>query len=572
MRTANFCERPRRPVRRPVRRPKRKSMKGKALIAFMLAAALCLSAGACGNNGGGQDNASAPTESGTVSASSPVFTLAYSSTDALNPYAAVTRSNQELSQLLFDPLVKLDASFQPVYVLAESIKLEGTSCVVKLRDVDFSDGSRVTAEDVTYSIKKAKESATRYKTQADNIKSASAASSTTVSLTLHKADPYAVNLLDFPIIKQNSDTRKDKDNQALPPIGSGRYTYDAETETLAANPSYVGGPLNLSTITLVDAPDDEALEHAIEVGSVSMYYTDLSDNVLPKMTGKSLNVPMNNLVYLGVNFGNGLLALPEIRQAISAAVNRSSLVESSYYGHALAASSPYPSVWKEAAAMGSVPLTPNLEQVVANLEKVGYNSKDSDGYWVNAGGKRLSFTLLCNVDNSTRLHAANLLVEQLAEAGIEIKIRSVNWDAYTAEVAAGSFELYLGEVKLTNNMDITQLVTYGGSAAYGLAPPASSQPASSGKSSSSQTASPASSNTDTQSADAPAVPSTAEVVSNFYAGKAMLSEVTAAFTAELPVIPLCHRCGQVTYSSKLAVGPASTISDLFFGIESCAFS
>ena len=49
----------------------------------------------------------------------------------------------------------------------------------------------------------------------------------------------------------------------------------------------MGGSLNISTITLTDTPDDEALEHAIEVGSLSMYYTDLSDNTLPKMTGKS---------------------------------------------------------------------------------------------------------------------------------------------------------------------------------------------------------------------------------------------------------------------------------------------
>lgn len=547
-------------------------MKYKTLLAVLLAAVLCLSAG-CGKDDGGQTATSSVIDGGTVSTVNQAFTLAYSSTDTLNPYTAATRSNQELTQLMFDPLVKLDGSFQPVYVLAESVSLNGTSCVVKLRDAKFSDGSAVTAEDVTYSLKKARESTTRYKAQVDNIKSASASGASTVSLTLHKADPYAVNLLDFPIIKMNSDTRKDEDNRALPPVGSGRYIYDAASETLQANSSYLGGSMNLAAITLVDAPDSEALEHAIEVGSLSMYYTDLSDNVLPKMTGKSLNVPMNNLVYLGVNFNNSLLSKPEIRQAVSAALNRTALAESAYYGHALAASSPFPSVWKEAAAMDSVPLTPNMEQVVANLEKVGYNNKDSDGYWVNDKGRRVSLRLTCNLDNSTRLAAANAIKEQLAEAGIEVTVRSVNRDAYNAEITAGSFDLYLGEVKLLNNMDITQLVTYGGSVAFGLTQPVSSQPASSSD--------PAAGSVSQQGGDVSAAPdgqqaatspTTAETVAGFYAGKAMLSEVTAAFTSELPVIPLLHRCGQVTYSSKLAVGPSSTVSDLFFGIDACSFA
>lgn len=556
-------------------------MNFKALLSLSLAVLMGLSAAGCGH----KSTEATPVSSDagqTAGSAAGVFTLAYSSTDTLNPYTAVTKSNQELSQLLFDPLLKLDDSFQPVYVLAEGVQMEGAVCTVKLKDVKFSDGSAVTAEDVTYSIQKARESNTRYKTQAEAIKSASAAGASTVRVTFQKADPYGMNLLDFPIIKKGSDTRTDADNRTLPPIGSGRYTYDMDAKTLTANPSYVGGHVNISGITLVDAPDNEALEHALEVGSLSFYYTDLSDNVLPKMTGKSQNVPMNNLVYLGVNFTNGWLSVPEIRQAVSAALDRSALAESAYYGHALPASSPYPSVWTDAAAMGSLPLTQNTEQVVANLEKVGYNEKDSDGYWVNAGGRRITLTLLCNVDNAVRVKASNLIKEQLAAAGIEVNVRSVNFDAYSAEVAAGSFDLYLGEVKLMNNMDVSQLVTYGGSAAYGLPAPVSSQPSTSSAPASSDTSggnasrpdggsAPTTSGT-TPAAVQPSAPTTAQVLEAYYKGEAMLSEVSAAFMAELPVIPLCHRCGQVTYSSKLAVGPASTVSDVFFGMESCSFA
>lgn len=548
-------------------------MKLRAAVAVLLSIGIA-ALSACGkaaNDGQTADTPSSPQASETASGQSTgVFSLLYCGNDTLNPYSAVTKSNQELGELLFDPLIKLDRSFQPSYVLAKEIKLNGKSCVIDLKRITFSDGSFLTAEDVTYSIGKAKASSTRYAAQLANVVSASAADIDTVSLTLKSPDPYFVNLLDFPVIKMNSDTRKDKDNRVLPPIGCGRYLFDDEAKKLTANSSYHGGALNIASISLVDTPDDEALQHNIEVGSVSMYFTDLGDNTLPKMTGKSLSVPMNHLVYLGVNAANTRLAVPEIRQAICAAIDRDSISDSAYYGHAGPAAGPFPSEWKNAEGMQTIAPTQNLTQAVANLEKVGYNNKDKDGYYVDARGKRLSFTLLCNVENSARVAAAALLSKQLAAAGIELKVSTVNWNAYQAAVTGGNFDLYLGEVKLPNNMDMTQLVTPGGAAAYGVTPPVTFSAASSSEPSSSSGASDSSGSSSSENTpEAPPPLTTAELLSRFYAGTATLSEVLAAFMSELPVIPLCHRSGQVVYSANLTTGPESTVSDLFFGIEQC---
>lgn len=554
-------------------------MKYKSLIALSLCTMLILLS-ACDNRTSleSDPNAANSTVSDSAPANPAAFTLIYSGNDTLNPYTAVTKNNQEVTELLFDPLIKLDSNFNAVYVLAEEISLNNKSCIIKLKSVQFSDGSTLTAEDVTYSIKKARESTTRYKSQLENIASSSASNATTVSITLKKSDPFFINLLDFPIIKMNSDSRKNEDNIALPPIGSGRYIFDEKGKKLNANTSYIAGKVNISEITLIDAPDNEALEHAVEVGSVTMHYTDLSDNLLPKMTGKSISVPLNNLVYLGVNFNNSKLAVPEIRQAISCIISRTKLSDSSYYGRAIPAVGPLPASFSAAEGIQTISAEKNIEQAVANLAQVGYTSKDSDGFYVNNKNARLSFNLLYNLDNSARANAAQLIKDQMAEAGIEIKLRSVNWDAYQSEISNGKFDLFLGEIKMLSNMDFSALVIPGGSAAYGAKAPDSSNTSSSVPSSSSpdhssgSVTSDISTDNDGASGSEYTPVSTSETLSLFYAGRATLSEVLAAFNAELPFIPICHRCGQVVYSPKLSPGPVSSVSDIFFGIENCSMS
>lgn len=491
------------------------------------------------------------------------FTLMYCSNDTLDPYSAVTRINQELTGLLFDPLIKLDEEFNPVYMLANEITLSGTSCVITLKNVSFSDGSALTAEDVTYSINKAKESQTRYRQQLENIVSYSAANSNTVSLKLNRYDPYFINLLDFPIIKRNSDTRKSADNIPLPPIGCGRYIFDTENKLLYANPSYHNGSVSIKQINLINTPDTEALKHNIEVGSVSIYYTDLSDNALPKMTGKIRTVQLNNLVYIGVNATNKLLSQPQLRQAISAAINRADVCEKIYFGNASPARGPFNSAWKEAKEVQTIDIKHNIDISVANLGQIGYNNKDNDGYFIDNKGKRLSLTLLCNSDNSARVSLANQLSQQLKVAGIELKVKAVNWDLYINTLKSGKFDLYIGEVRLLNNMDITQLVTPGGSAAYGI--PEQQTPENASETSSADNTVSDGNTSDVATISQP----TYKVLQSFYEGNATLSQVVIKFIEELPVIPICHRCGLVTYSQRINPGPKSTLSDIFFGIEDC---
>lgn len=537
----------------------------KTALTLLLACLICFFA-ACGSTPEKADSSSsAPAVENTVPASGSL-SLAFSSTDSLDPYTAVTKYNKELCVLLYDTLITLDGNFNPVYRLASSISLAGKTCTVTLADAVFSDGSAVTAEDVAYSLQKAQDSETRYAAQLEEVSRCSATGTKTLEITLSVTDPYFISLLDFPILKKGSDEMKNEDGKVLPPTGGGRYVYNQAAMTLTANPSYRGGALSLETIQLVETPDDEALSHNIEVGNISISYSDLSDNTPLRMTGKNLSVALNNLVYLGINFGNGYLSEPRFRQAVSLAVDRQKIAASAYIGYAAAAKGPFPSTWKEAAGLQTMSAAPELSRAVALLEEIGYNTKDEDGYLLNAAGQRIRLTLLCNLDNTARTATAELLKEQLAAVGIEITVRTVNWNAYLSELSAGSFDLYIGEVKLQGNMNLSALVTEKSGACFGYIKTPKQTASSTAVSDTS------SGNGAVSSGDTPYVTVSAyDVVTDLYKGTATLTDVLAAFNSELPVIPLCHRSGQLAYSSRISSLLTPTVSDLFSGIETIAF-
>lgn len=454
--------------------------------------------------------------------------LPFSAADSLNPYVAVTKVNQELSMLLYDPLIKLSEEFEPVYYIAESAEYESGKVTVTLKDICFTDGTTLTASDVQYSFNQAVKTENKYKAQLESISSCTVSDSKTVVFNLVKADPYAVNLLDFPIFKSGTAETKDSNDRVIPPVGCGRYTFDkSDGYKLTANESYYGDEQSFSTVFLIDTPDDESLTHMIEVNAIDMAYSDLSDNNIPKMLGTQKAVPLTNIVFLGLNKNSNLLAKPEMRAAISTAVSRSKIAESAYFNFAAAATGIFPSFWSQAKDLQHISSEQNIEQAVAYLEQLGYNSKDNDGYYVDNSGNRLTFSLLYNKGNSSRKYAAELISQQLKKAGIEITIEEADsFDDYSDKITNGRYDIYIGEIKLGKSMDLRSI--FSEESIYGL----------------SETY-------------------TAEMLSAFYDGTADLSTVISAFVSEMPLIPICCRQGVFVYSNIAAENPKVSLSDIY---------
>ncbi len=476
------------------------------------------------------------------------FNLLYSSSDSFNPYKAETDLNRNLSLLVFDPLVKLDNNFEANYILAEKITLKGKKCTVTLKDVKFSDGTPLTADDVVYSYNLAKSTKTKYLYQLYEVKSVKAQNDKTVVFNLSRKDIYFQKLLTFPIIKAKSDKKTDVDGRVLCPVGTGRYTVNEEKEELSVNKKHFGILPELEKITLINAPDPAAVSHYVEIGTADMYYTDISDGSIVRMSGKKQDVNLLNFVYLGMNESYGQLSTKELRYAISSAINRTALCKDAYHNNALAATGFFSPVIKDIASVQNLETVANTQISIENLERIGYNRLDSDNYRINSSGNRIRLTLLVNKENESRVAAANLIAEQLRAVGIQITVLKRSYSQYVSALKSKEFQLYIGEIETLANMDLYELTVYGGRAAYGIKKDAEKEDKNSDK-------------TDEKTA------TVKSVIEGFYSGKNTIADVATRLQTEMPVIPLCYRKGLLFYSDKISNVKEVSASDIYFSFS-----
>ena len=497
-------------------------------------------------SGGGKNTPSADTVSEKNGRKD--ISLLYCRSDSFNPYSASTEINRELCKLLYEPLVKTDNNYVSQLRLAKTADLNGSECKIRLKSAVFSDGSAVTANDVIYSYNLAKASATVYAARFYEVKSIVAEGSDTVVFSLTRNDPYFLNLIDFPIIKEGSDKGTDSDGVNVPPVGCGRYVIADDKTSFELNSRFYGEKGEISKIKLIDAPDSDSVSHYVEVGAASIYYADLSDGNIVRMSGKRTDVNINSLVFIGINSGYGDLAGKYMRYAISSALDRQQICSNAYYNNAAPANGFFNPSLKDGLATQSLKSVQDIEISIENLDKIGYNRVASDGRRINAAGSAPSYTLLVNRENSSRVRAAQLIAKQLSAVGIGISVVEKNYEEYTSLLASGNFQLYIGEMNILPNMDISQLVLPGGSAAYGVGkePPSVSE-------------------------DGTVLPSPSEIcsaaISNFYSGNASLSDVAGNLLTEMPQIPILYRKGILFYDSGIESGVKASQSDIYYSIE-----
>lgn len=508
-------------------------MKNKKIFTVFICFVLCLCLSACKKS---NDTDSNKDNSGLKGRVSESISLLYCASDTYDPYTLISKANEELCKLLYDPLYKTDNNFEPIEVLAQTAYMDSNVWTVVLKDVKFTDGTTLTGEDIVFSYELAK-NCPRYSSQLSEISSVSV-SGKNVVFTLSANDPYFLNVLNFPIIKSGSNSLYDKDSVLMPPIGTGRYILNEEKTLLIRNDAYFGNKGSVATVNLRNAPDSESVSHYVEVGASDIYYADTSEGSIIRMSGKKATVNRNVLIYIGINDNDELLKNINMRYAVSSALDREKIVGTTFFGNAVAATGPFHPSWKEAATVQPSSLEQNIEISIENLEEIGYNKLNTNGYRTNLYGTAAELSLLVNSENTQKVAAAEMIRDQLKDAGIKVNIEQLSYADYIASLENGEFQLYLGEVKLDNNFDISQLVVSGGSCAYGKVE-----------------------NSEENFADVQ------NVVANYRSGTASVTNVITAIQSQMPFIPVCYRNGIVFYNEDIDDGLTFSEDDIFLSVD-----
>ena len=436
----------------------------KRLTALLCALALCFSLAGCYEAEVPEEDdfwAYAPEETGETeepSAAAQVFTLPYLSSQTLDPVACPDGVQQVVGSLLYEGLFVLDERFEPQPLLCSSYSCSGNNLTYtfELRDgVTFSNGAAFTSSDVLSTYRRARIS-DRFAARFANVASMRAGRGT-FTVTLRQPDSAFPALLDIPIVK--SGTEKDP-----VPLGTGPYLFltDSEGPCLVRSENWWGDtPPVLERIELAGAKDADTAVYLFSARSAHLLTADLlSETTAASLSGVDLtDAPTTAMLFLGFNTANPALSDPALRVAMGRAVDRDTVAAAVLAGHARAAQFPISPLSPLYPAASEVPYAAGAyEDALTPAQDAGAPP---------AGAQPLELTLLVNAESSFKTAVAEYLAKELTAAHVTVTPVFLAWNEYLAALESGSFDLWLGEVRLTADWDITPLVGANGALNYG---------------------------------------------------------------------------------------------------------
>lgn len=453
-----------------------------------------------------QQGASTDKESG--SKGDGVISLPYNEADGLNPFFVKSNENLYLCKMLYQALFAVDKSYNATPEIAQSIVVNGKTATVQLRsDIECRGSQPINAHDVVYSFNLAKASYS-WSGYLSGVAEAVAQSRYTVVFTLDFEDVYVSAKLCFPVVKEGT-----ADIQKAVPTGSGEYYYLENS---------LHSRFNKPTISLYSISTNKSSENAFKIGVTDIYFSDLSNCEYVGISGKTEEVMLNNMVYLGINSNNGALD-KNVRSAIAAALNNEELVVSAYQGHGVAVKMPINPRAQYYKNISSVSVNGDIDLANKILDRCGYTRYS--GKAKTNGAYSLSFKLIVNRDNKYRLAAAFYIADNLSKHGFVIDVLPLSFADYKQRITAGNYDMYLGEIKLDGSMDLSQF--FQGNLSAGI-----------DKSSSKK-------------------------YFDYRAGKMTAEEYCSVFAEEYPFIPILFRKGYVVNSADIKVKVSENPFDLY---------
>ena len=394
-----------------------------------------------------------PTEPQGSEITEHTMSLAYSESHTLSPFNATDLTNRTLFSLIYQGLFAVDSNYTPNPVLCKSytVSRDMTTYTFYLAEATFSDGKPVTAQDAAASLKAAATSA-YYSGRFSYVEDISA---TDDALVITLTTPYEnlPLLLDVPIVP------KDQVNQERP-IGSGPYLYEEYAGTLRLRRRtdwWCSAVLSVTgqIITLVASETPSQLRDAFEFSGLGVVCADPgSETYVDFHSDYELwDCETGVFLYLACNEESPLFSNVTLRQALTYAVNRDELVEHYYrdfgYSAYLPASPKFPYY--------SLVLTKNL----------GYAPEKFTAALASVEPEEKTVVFLVNKDDGIRLRAARTIAAGLTECGLKVTMSELATADYVAALENGEFDLYLGQTKLSANMDLSAFFQEEGTLSFG---------------------------------------------------------------------------------------------------------
>ena len=378
--------------------------------------------------------------------------------DASNliPMLSTDSTSHSIGALCYNGLVKYDKDIRIVGDLAESWEVSPDGLIITFhlrKGVKWHDGHPLTAEDVlfTYKVTIDPKTPTAYSGDFLKVKKAEALDSHTFRVTYDK--PFAPALMSWGAAVMPKHLLEGKDITKSPltrrPVGTGPYIFrewvTGQKIVLVSNPEYFEGRPYIDGFVLRIIPDMATMFLELRAKGIDMMnltplqYTRQTENPFFRKNFNKYRYLSFAYTYLGYNMRNPLFADRRIRQAISYAINKEAIIQGILLGYGRPATGPYkPGTWAHNPDVKKYPYDP--QKAHALLAEAGWKDTDGDGI-LDRGGQPFTFEIVTNQGNEIRAKTAEIVQKQLAEVGMQVKIRTIEWAALVNEfINKGRFD------------------------------------------------------------------------------------------------------------------------------------
>ncbi len=478
------------------------------------------------------DSSDTATLEDTADTQEPTSLSIACSTKGYNPYLTTDTLVAQSASLLFENFIDISPDFEIDYRIAQEVVSSGYTVTITLRSgCFFADATPITTEDLLASFTAAQNSET-YSARFSNVLSASI-TDTQLILTLASPDSLFEYLLDIPILKAD-------DVASTTPTASGRYTYSADGTALFTNIFAPFPTDDISEIQLVTVASYDEMMSAFALGYTNYAVQGESLSTQGSSIASSEHYYKTNIMlYLGVNSyaDNPLCNTAAGRSLLSELISRDDLVLNTYDTRAYTARGALNSFYPAATDAQSILSTADSTNLEPTMTELGYTYDAESGFYLDAAtGATASISILLHTTNSYKLLIANELAEEWAKYGIETTlVTTADFNSFLTMLESNEFELYIGEVKLYNNIELSSFLW--GTTSYGI-----------------------------QMSDALLV-----AYYTFREDASTAAAFETTFTAEMPYIPLLWRNG-VVLTNRDTSGVSASISNPFYSLEDLTFS
>jgi peptide/nickel transport system substrate-binding protein len=365
-------------------------------------------------------------------------------TTGLDPHKQTAFSSLRLLELIYEPLVRLDAQLNVVPAIATSWEFSTDAKTLTFHldpKAKFTNGNAVTSADVKASFDRLLDEATAAAARSNfvSIESIDTPDDATVVFHLSTADVpilVAMATINAAIVPASEIEAGSIGTKA---VGSGPFKLDSwepnAKEVLSANADWAGGALNIDGIDISVLPDETAILASLRAGQID--FALLNDPLVATMVPNEANLELNRvpgLAYnvLQLNPSRAPMDNLMVRQAISCAVNRQEIVDSALAG--------------EGKVTGPLTMPAFAEdpdtlfcykQDVAKAKQLMVDAGFADGF--NAT------VIAATGEPPVASSEAQVLQSQLAEIGVKLDIKMMELNVYVDAWLAGDFDMAVAQ-------------------------------------------------------------------------------------------------------------------------------